>query len=334
MTCTSHTPDPTGAAPERAEHVTAEVLSWYADHQRDLPWRSADRTPWGVLVSEIMLAQTPVDRVVPYWTTWLARWPAPERLAEATPADAVRAWGRLGYPRRALRLHGAAVACVERFEGEVPSSYQDLRTLPGVGDYTAAAVVAFGFGGRAVVLDTNVRRVLARAFGARALPGPSVTVVERALAAAVLPVDPPAAATWSVAVMELGALVCTARSPHCQACPIAPHCRWLGAGRPPPQGKTRPAQRFTGSDRQVRGLLLALLRENDTAVPVARLDTVWPDPVQRARALAALVADGLAESLPEGTYQLPQRGSRHMVSTVGPLRGSANLPTRVKPTDS
>ena len=327
-------PDPTGVDPERAERVVAEVLRWYAGHQRDLPWRSADRTAWGVLVSELMLQQTPVDRVVPYWTSWLQRWPTPRQLSESTPADAVRAWGRLGYPRRALRLHGAAVACVERFEGNVPSSYEDLRTLPGVGDYTAAAVVAFGFGGAALVLDTNVRRVLARAFGGRALPGPSVTVAERTLGTAVLPADPRAAATWSVAVMELGALVCTARSPHCGGCPIAPDCRWLSAGSPPPPGPARPAQRFTGTDRQVRGLLLAVLRENDAAVPVDRLDTVWPDPVQRDRALATLVADGLAESLPGGDYQLPQRGSRHMVSTVGPSYGNENLSTRRKPTDS
>ncbi len=320
--------------PERAERVVAEVLGWYAGHQRDLPWRSADRTPWGVLVSEVMLQQTPVDRVVPYWTSWLQRWPTPRRLAGSTTADAVRAWGRLGYPRRALRLHAAALACVERFGGAVPSSYEDLRTLPGVGDYTAAAVVAFGFGGAAVVLDTNVRRVLARVFVGRALPGPSVTVAERVLGAAVLPVGPRVAATWSVAVMELGALVCTARSPDCGGCPIAPDCRWLAAGSPPAQGPARPTQRFTGTDRQVRGLLLAVLREDDAAVPSHRLDTVWPDPVQRDRALATLVADGLAEALPGGTYQLPQRGSRHRVSTVGPSYGNENLSTRRKPTDS
>ena len=165
-----------------------------------------------MLVSELMLQQTPVARVLPVHEAWLERWPTPADLAAEPSGEAVRAWGRLGYPRRALRLHAAAVAIVERYDGEVPDSYDELLTLPGVGDYTAAAVASFAFGRRHVVLDTNVRRVFARALGGRRVPGglgdarPSAT-----LATSVLPEDDSTAATWAVAVMELGALVCTAR---------------------------------------------------------------------------------------------------------------------------
>ncbi|HET8970995.1 MAG TPA: A/G-specific adenine glycosylase, partial [Candidatus Nanopelagicales bacterium] len=229
------------------------VTAWYAGHRRDLPWRGPQVGPWQVLVSEVMLAQTPVSRVVPVYERWVARWPAPADLAAASVADALREWGRLGYPRRALRLHAAAQRCVDSFAGRVPAGYDELRSLPGVGDYTAAAVLAFGYGRRAVVLDTNVRRVLARVLRARDRPGPSITVAERSAAEAVLPADDAAAATWSVAAMELGALVCTAANPACEACPIAGRCGWLAAGRPVQPGPARPAQRYAGTDRQVRG---------------------------------------------------------------------------------
>ncbi|MFN8168459.1 MAG: A/G-specific adenine glycosylase [Candidatus Nanopelagicales bacterium] len=281
------------------------LLAWYAAHARDLPWRRPDRTPWGVLVSEVMLQQTPVDRVVPAWDAWMARWPAPADLAADSPGEAVRMWGRLGYPRRALRLHAAAVACVAHFSGAVPATYDELRSLPGVGDYTAAAVLAFAYGRRAVVLDTNVRRVLARVLDGEALPRPSVTIAERAGADAVLPdVDAPAA-LWSVAVMELGALVCTASSPRCEACPLAEQCSWLARGRPAYDGPERAVQRFAGTDRQVRGLLLSVVREADGPVAKPALDAVWDDAVQRERALDSLVADGLLDPLPDGTYALP-----------------------------
>lgn len=289
--------------PESLLH--APVLAWYAAHARDLPWRRPDRDPWGVLVSEVMLQQTPVDRVVPAWEAWLARWPDPAALAAEPPGEAVRMWGRLGYPRRALRLHAAAAACVERFDGRVPSAYDDLRSLPGVGDYTAAAVLAFAFGRRAVVLDTNVRRVLARLLDGAALPRPSVTVAERSRTDAALPDDDATAATWSVAVMELGALVCTATSPACDRCPVADPCAWRGAGSPAYDGPSRPVQRFAGTDRQVRGRLMAVLRDAHHAVPKEALDVVWHDVVQRERALDGLVADGLVDPLPDGRYALP-----------------------------
>ncbi|MGE3811788.1 MAG: A/G-specific adenine glycosylase [Candidatus Nanopelagicales bacterium] len=283
----------------------APLLAWYSRTARDLPWRRPDRTPWGVLVSEVMLQQTPVDRVVPAWEAWIARWPAPAPLAAEPPGEAVRMWGRLGYPRRALRLHAAAVACTERFDGEVPSSEADLRSLPGVGDYTAAAVRAFAFGQRAVVLDTNVRRVLARLLEGAEHPRPSITVGERALAESALPDLDGEAAVWSVATMELGALVCTASSPSCHACPVEAQCTWVALGRPAYDGPARPVQRFAGTDRQVRGLLMAVLREAHGPVAKAALDAVWDDAVQRERALDGLVADGLVEPLPRHRYRLP-----------------------------
>jgi A/G-specific adenine glycosylase len=286
------------------------LLTWYAAHARDLPWRRPGTTPWGVLVSEVMLQQTPVARVAPAWEAWIARWPAPAALAAEPAGEAVRQWARLGYPRRALRLHAAAGACVERFAGLVPTTYEDLRSLPGVGDYTAAAVLAFAHGRRAVVLDTNVRRVLARAVDGSALPRPTVTRAERALAESVLPDPDDVAARWSVAVMELGALVCTAADPGCAGCPIAGSCTWLAAGRPAYDGPAHPVQRFAGTDRQVRGLLLSVLRETDGPVPKARLDAVWDDATQRERALDSLVADGLVDPVADGCFRLPGHGAR------------------------
>jgi A/G-specific adenine glycosylase len=288
-----------------ASPLHAPVLAWYSTAARDLPWRRPGGDAWGVLVSEVMLQQTPVQRVVPAWEAWLLRWPTPAALASEPPGEAVRMWGRLGYPRRALRLHAAATECAARFDGRVPSAYEELRSLPGVGDYTAAAVLAFAYGRRAVVLDTNVRRVLARLLAGEALPRPSVTVAERAGAEAVLPDDDARAATWSVAVMELGALVCTASAPACGTCPVAAQCAWVAAGRPAYDGPERTVQRFAGTDRQVRGLLMAVLREAHTPVGKAQLDAVWPDDIQRERALDGLVADGLADPREDGSYALP-----------------------------
>ncbi len=289
---------------ERVE-VVQRVLAWFDQHQRDLPWRAEGRTPWGVLVSEIMLQQTPVVRVHPVWTEWMDRWPTPAALAADPPGEAVRAWGRLGYPRRALRLHAAAVAIVADHAGEVPDQPADLRALPGVGEYTAAAVLAFGFGRRALVLDTNVRRVLARLLAGTEHPPASLTLAERGQARALLPDDDRTAARWAVAVMELGALVCTATAPDCPRCPVADSCVWRAAGRPPGQ-RPRPVQRFAGTDRQARGRLLAVLREADEPVPHEALAAAWPvDAAQRERALDGLVADGLVELVGPDGYALP-----------------------------
>src|SRR3954447_26367858 len=174
------------------EPLVRTLVDWYDREARDLPWRRPDAGPWAVLVSEFMLQQTPVSRVLPVWHEWMRRWPTPAALAADAAGEAVRAWGRLGYPRRALRLHAAATAVVERHDGRVPSSYDDLRTLPGVGDYTAAAVAAFAFGARTAVLDTNVRRVYRRVFdGSDDMPA-SPTAAERAEALRRVPSDEPA----------------------------------------------------------------------------------------------------------------------------------------------
>ena len=281
------------------------VLRWYDTHARDLPWRSASATPWSVMVSEFMLQQTPVARVLPVHEQWLTRWPTPADLAAEPTGEAVRAWGRLGYPRRALRLHAAASVIVAQHAGEVPASYDDLRALPGVGDYTAAAIATFAYGRRHVVLDTNVRRVLARTLHGIELPAPSVSRAEREAAGEVLPVDEPTAATWSVAVMELGALVCTATGPACARCPVADLCAWRAAGHPAYDGPRRVTQTWSGTDRQCRGRLLAVLRDSEGPVHRSRLDAAWAQESQRLRCLASLVADGLVVAAGPETYALP-----------------------------
>ena len=281
------------------------VLDWYDEHQRDLPWRRPEASPWSVLVSELMLQQTPVKRVLPVHEAWLERWPTPADLAAEPTGEAVRAWGRLGYPRRALRLHAAATAIVADHDGEVPADYDDLIALPGVGDYTAAAVASFAFGRRHVVLDTNVRRVLSRAVGGVEWPARSVTRAERDAAALLLPDDDATAATWAVAVMELGALVCTATGPRCAACPVADRCAWRLAGHPAYDGPPRRAQAWEGTDRQCRGRLMAVLRESHAPVHRSALDAVWPDEAQRTRCLAGLVADGLVAQVAADVYALP-----------------------------
>jgi A/G-specific adenine glycosylase len=287
------------------DHMHDEVLDWYAGHARELPWRGADASAWSVMVSEFMLQQTPVARVLPVHEEWLRRWPAPADLAAETTGEAVRAWGRLGYPRRALRLHAAAVAIVERHGGEVPASYDDLRALPGVGDYTAAAIATFAHGRRHVVLDTNVRRVLARAVSGVEFPSRAPTRAERDLASGLLPEDEATAATWSVAVMELGALVCTASRPRCDRCPWSASCAWRAAGHPAYDGPPRPVQTWAGTDRQCRGRLLEVVRDAEGAVPARRLEATWSDSVQRDRCLASLLEDRLLVRTAAGDYALP-----------------------------
>jgi A/G-specific adenine glycosylase len=284
--------------------VQESLLAWYAAHARDLPWRAPGATPWSILVSEIMLQQTPVSRVIPAHRAWLDRWPSPAALAAEPAGEAVRQWGRLGYPRRALRLHETARIVTARHGGEIPATRDELLALPGIGAYTAAAVATFAFGRRHAVLDTNVRRVLTRLASGQEFPGAQPSAAEYRLAESLLPADPAIAGRWSVAVMELGALTCTAARPACGQCPVAAHCAWLVAGRPA-SGAKRPVQRYEGTDRQCRGRLLALLREAADPVPPGSFDAVWPDARQRARALDGLIADGLVDPLPDGRFALP-----------------------------
>ncbi|HYN65602.1 MAG TPA: A/G-specific adenine glycosylase [Ornithinibacter sp.] len=293
-------------APPSPALLHERVLHWYAGHARPLPWRDPSCSPWGVLVSEIMSHQTPVARVEPVWRAWMRRWPTPADLAAESPGEVVRAWGRLGYPRRALRLREAAVAVCERHHGEVPSEQDLLRALPGVGAYTAAAVAAFAFGRRTTVVDTNVRRVLARAVEGRGQAAPALTVAESALAASLVPQDAATAATWNVAVMELGALVCQARSPKCDVCPVEDLCAWVAAGRPAHDGPPRRGQAWHGTDRQVRGAILQQLRDGAGAVGRAALETAGPDAAQVDRCLASLVEDGLLEPAGPHHYRLPR----------------------------
>lgn len=296
----------TGAtAGPHALDLHATVTAWFDVHARDLPWRRREAGAWGVMVSEFMLQQTPVSRVLPVYEQWLSRWPSPADLAAQPSGEAVRAWGRLGYPRRALRLHAAAVAVTERHGGRVPHDHAELLALPGVGEYTAAAVASFAYGRRHAVLDTNVRRVFARAVSGDQFPPNATTAAERRLAQRLLPDDEATAARWAAATMELGALVCTARAPACGRCPIASRCAWRLSGFPAHDGPPRRGQSYAGTDRQARGRLLAVLREASGPVTQARLDAVWDEPVQRARALDGLVADGLVEPVAQGVYRLP-----------------------------
>ncbi len=289
--------------PESLAHKP--VLEWYSDHARDLPWRRPGTSAWGVLVSEVMLQQTPVVRVLPAYAAWLSRWPVPAALADERPGEAVRMWGRLGYPRRALRLHEAATVIGTRHDGLVPRDLAALRSLPGVGEYTAAAVLAFAFGQRIAVLDTNVRRVLGRLEGGVAVPPAALTRGEREIAEQILPDDREEAATWSVAAMELGALVCTARAPACSCCPVAHLCAWRADGSPEPLGPPPRVQTYAGTDRQCRGRILDVLRSADGPVPERAIEATWADVRQRERALASLIDDGLVVRVGEDSLSLP-----------------------------
>jgi A/G-specific adenine glycosylase len=286
--------------------VDADVLlDWFSAHGRDLPWREPDCSAWGVLVSEIMLQQTPVARVQPIWHEWMARWPVPSALAASTQGEVVRAWGKLGYPRRALRLHQAAGVIAAEHGDVVPSDVDTLLALPGIGAYTARAVAAFAYGRRAPVVDTNVRRVVARAVHGAGDAGPASNTRDMNDVEALLPAEDAPAARFSAAIMELGALVCTARSPRCADCPVYDECAWQLAGRPAYAGPAKPVQKFAGTDRQVRGLLLDVLRGSEGPVEKSRLDLVWHDGGQRDRCLDSLLVDGLLEQTRDGLFALP-----------------------------
>ena len=287
--------------------VARDALSWFASNARDLPWRGAGTTAWAVMVSEFMLQQTPVDRVVQPYQAWMNRWPTAAALAADPVADAIRAWGRLGYPRRAVRLHASARDIVDRFGGEVPSALEDLRSLPGVGEYTASAIAAFAFGQQVAVLDTNVRRVLGRVFDSHALPlASSISARDRALATRLIAAQPTTRGTQvCLAVMELGAMLCTARSPSCPECPLQRNCQWRRAGSPPPAHRPRRQPGYEGTDRQCRGHLLAILRNSGHPVIADELIRSWPDRSQAERSLRSLMVDGLVAAFGDDAVGLP-----------------------------
>ncbi|MFW8569389.1 A/G-specific adenine glycosylase [Corynebacterium propinquum] len=305
---TNHS-EPAPATPlADATALLPTLRSWFDEYGRDLPWRTPETTAWGVLVSEVMSQQTPVARVAPQWLEWMDRWPDPTAFAAASQADVLRAWGRLGYPRRALRLWECAQAIVAQYDGVVPRDVDELLALPGIGDYTARAVACFAFGVNVPVVDTNVRRVYARAWSGQFLaPQPAkrqLTQVGALLADGSGP-------QTSVALMELGALVCTARSPRCSVCPLRAGCAWVRAGSPAPSDSEMAAQKkrvqkFAGTDRQVRGKIMAVLREASAPVPKPEIDLVWPKDEQRERALRSLLADGLVREVTGGgEFALP-----------------------------
>jgi A/G-specific adenine glycosylase len=281
------------------------IVDWYATAARDLPWRRPGTDAWAVLVSEVMLQQTPVARVEPVWRDWLGRWPTPAALAVASPADVIRAWGKLGYPRRALRLREAAVVITERHGGLVPDDVAALEALPGIGTYTARAVACFGYGQAQPVVDTNVRRVMARLVHGRA-EASNARAADLTDIAALTPPDPARAVRFSVAAMELGALVCVAGTPRCAACPVRDRCAWRLAGSPAHEGPPRRVQKFAGTDRQVRGRLLDVLRAAHSPVSAVDLDAAWDDAIQRSRCLDSLLTDGLVEQTADGLFTLPQ----------------------------
>ena len=297
----------------------AKVTAWYRDNARELPWRRPGTTPWGILLSEVMSHQTPVARVAPIWEEWIVRWPTPADLAAAPTDEVLRAWGTLGYPRRALRLKECAQSLVDDHHGRVPSSVDSLLALPGIGDYTARAVAAFAYGQAVPVVDTNVRRVYARAVAGRPLARPQKAELE--WVAALLPTAADSAdaaghahpadssaAVFSAGLMELGATVCTAANPACGTCPLLDSCAWVAAGSPAPTEEElarRKVQKFAGTDRQVRGKIMKVLREASGPVPQAAIDIVWPDDGQRSRALYSLLDDGLAVQDSDGQFRLP-----------------------------
>jgi len=284
-----------------------QLSRWYEHEQRDLPWRRPGVSAWQILVSEFMLQQTPVARVEPIWREWVARWPSPSATAAASMADVLRAWGKLGYPRRAMRLHECATVIATEFDDVVPSDVDTLLGLPGIGAYTARAIACFAYQQRVPVVDTNVRRVVARALHGRADAAASSSPRDLADVEALLPNDSDAP-RFSVALMELGATVCTARAPRCGLCPLA-NCAWRSAGYPAAVGPTRRVQKYAGTDRQVRGRLLDVLRGKDSPATRAELDVAWlTDTAQRDRALDSLLVDGLVEQTSDGRFALAGEG--------------------------
>ena len=285
--------------------LATPLIAWYREAARVLPWRAPGFGAWGVLVSEFMLQQTPVNRVIPLLEAWLARWPTPAALAAAPPSAAVTQWASLGYPRRALWLHRAAVEIRDRHDGVVPRDVDALLALTGIGDYTARAVAAFAYGDRHPVVDTNTRRVIARAVAGRSQPGPP-SKKDLAAMEALLPEKQQDAATMNAAMMELGAVVCTARAARCDACPIAHVCAWRAAGYPDTGDLRRKQATYEGSDRQARGAVLQALRAAPAhEMPSDDVIAQWPDAPQRDRAIHSLMADGLIESV-DGMLRLPQ----------------------------
>lgn len=277
-----------------------EITSWFKKNKRDLPWRKSD--PWGVLVSELMLQQTPVNRVLPVYEAWMKRWPTAASLAKATPAEVITTWGRLGYPRRALRLHECAKEITQNLKGNIPQSEAELRKLPGIGEYTAAAIAAFAFEKRSLVLDINIRRLFARLFDGVETPTQSATKIEKSRYEELIPKKDPH--LWAAATMELGAVICTSQSPKCGICPVAHVCTWRSLDYPKSDVVKR-RQSWHGTDRQCRGTIVQALRENEVLTK-SQITQLWDVPSQLEKALLTLLDDGLIESRGKNKFSLPR----------------------------
>jgi len=277
-----------------------EISAWFKKNKRDLPWRKTDT--WGILVSEFMLQQTPVNRVLPVYNEWMKRWPTAAHLAKATPAEVITAWGRLGYPRRALRLHECAKVITDQLKGEIPTTEVELRKLPGIGEYTAAAMVAFAFSGRSLVLDINIRRLFVRLFDGAESPTTSATKDEKARYQELIPKKDPH--IWASATMELGALVCTSQSPKCAICPVSDKCLWRSLDYPKSDVVKR-RQSWHGTDRQCRGAVVQALRENEILTK-SQIEQLWDVPSQVEKALLTLLDDGLIEARGKSKFSLPR----------------------------
>lgn len=275
------------------------IIDWFRKNKRDLPWRNT--TPWGVMVSEYMLQQTPVNRVLPNWNEWMQRWPTPADLAKASPAQVITAWGRLGYPRRALRLHQSAKVITDYYQGVIPDEEAELRKLPGVGEYTAAAMVAFAFGGRSLVLDINIRRLFSRLFDGVQVPTLSAGKAEKSRYQALIPLRNPH--LWAAATMELGALICTSQSPKCAICPVAESCKWRSLDYPK-SDQVKRVQSWHGTDRQCRGVIVQALRDN-SQLSKSEILLLWNVPSQAEQAILTLLDDGLIESKGSDKFSLP-----------------------------
>jgi A/G-specific adenine glycosylase len=277
-----------------------EITAWFKENKRDLPWRKSDA--WGVLVSEIMLQQTPVQRVLPVYEEWMKRWPSPADLAKATPAEVITAWGRLGYPRRALRLHQCAKILSTELNNQLPRTESELRKLPGIGEYTAAAIVAFAFKESSLVLDINIRRLFSRLYRGEEMPTSAPTKSERIEYAGYIPRKN--AHLWAAATMELGALICTAKKPLCGRCPVADKCQWRSLDYPSSE-RVKRTQSWHGTDRQCRGTIVQALRDNPT-LNKRELNLLWDVPSQVEKAILTLLDDGLIEEQRKGNFSLPQ----------------------------
>ena len=277
-----------------------EITSWFKKNKRDLPWRKTDA--WGVLVSEFMLQQTPVNRVLPVYEEWMKRWPTASSLSKATPAQVITAWGRLGYPRRALRLHECAKEITTNLGGKIPENEAELRALPGIGEYTAAAIAAFAFEKRSLVLDINIRRLYARLFDGVETPTQAATKVEKSRYEELIPKREPH--VWAAASMELGAVICTSQAPKCGICPVAHVCAWRSLDYPKSDVVKR-RQSWHGTDRQCRGTIVQALRENEVLTK-SQIAQLWDVPSQLEKALLTLLDDGLIQSRGKNKFSLPR----------------------------